>query len=608
MDYNIIGNDGGDIFNAVQITSSTQTITGIDISGFNTGHNVDQVTFIAWLTDAGGNLGSHVEGYATLNRTLPPAFSIAPNPPTIDGFSAANTGFKFSTAEVGDTYSYIVTSSGTPGTNQVSQVTGGSTVPLTSASQSVTGINVANLPNGQLTYSVTLTNPVGNSTTETGTATLEAAAPSVTPDQGTISGGAIASNGFTLANAEIGATYTYTISDSSTPPDTQTGSGTVTSAAQDITGIDLSSLADGTITYSVMLTDTAGNSTSTPITATATMDRELPAAIELSTSVAVAGASSGSRVAVLQTVSADPTATYSYTLLSGGPQFSISGDELLSNGNLGAVGTTYTIEVQSTEPSTDPQDKSVTQSFTITVGSADPVAPVLSISPATGSTAISSTAVSIAPNPSTGAVSSGTTLGSLNTLAAAGSALASQANTNYSLVSEAGVSNSNSLFKIVNGNLVAAAALQAGTYSVRVRTSGTYLISDVGDLTGVSSPYALQVSYDPTQVPSSTYLTAAVNAGLVSLSAQSATGAWSPAISANQEVAGSLAEKNVQGSYANFWNSVASGHPSATLPNVVGSSGIDTTANVAWAVVDHSGPYAVGVEVFTEQVITITVT
>ena len=38
-----------------------------------------------------------------------------------------------------------------------------------------------------------------------------------------------------------------------------TGSGTVTSATQHVTGIDVSSLGDGTLTFSVTLTNAAGN-------------------------------------------------------------------------------------------------------------------------------------------------------------------------------------------------------------------------------------------------------------------------------------------------------------------------------------------------------------
>ena len=58
--------------------------------------------------------------------------------------------------------------------------------------------------------------------------------------------------------AEVGDTYNYTVT-SSGGGTAVTGSGSVTSATQDVTGINVSSLADGTLTFSVTLTDAAGN-------------------------------------------------------------------------------------------------------------------------------------------------------------------------------------------------------------------------------------------------------------------------------------------------------------------------------------------------------------
>ena len=63
---------------------------------------------------------------------------------------------------------------------------------------------------------------------------------------------------FTFANAEVGATYNHTFS-SSGGAGTVTGSGMIATATDNITGIDLSGLADGVITLSVTLTDGVGN-------------------------------------------------------------------------------------------------------------------------------------------------------------------------------------------------------------------------------------------------------------------------------------------------------------------------------------------------------------
>ncbi|WP_212590308.1 Ig-like domain-containing protein, partial [Vibrio cidicii] len=54
-----------------------------------------------------------------------------------------------------------------------------------------------------------------------------------------------------------------------------TGTGTVTSASETVSGIDLSNLNDGTLTLSVIVTDSAGNSASA-VTASSTLDTAAP--------------------------------------------------------------------------------------------------------------------------------------------------------------------------------------------------------------------------------------------------------------------------------------------------------------------------------------------
>jgi hypothetical protein len=62
---------------------------------------------------------------------------------------------------------------------------------------------------------------------------------------------------FTFAGAEVGATYNYEVSDGVHPD--VTGTGTIATATDQITGIDVSSLNDGTLTLLTYLTDKAGN-------------------------------------------------------------------------------------------------------------------------------------------------------------------------------------------------------------------------------------------------------------------------------------------------------------------------------------------------------------
>ncbi|WP_347330753.1 tandem-95 repeat protein, partial [Marinimicrobium locisalis] len=111
----------------------------------------------------------------------------------------------------------------------------------------------------------------------TDTATLDATAPSghsVSFDDATLSGTEASATSFTFASAEVDANYSYTIS-SSGGGTSVTGSGTVASAGEQITGIDVSDLPDGTLTLSVTLTDTAGN-TASAVTDTATLDATAP--------------------------------------------------------------------------------------------------------------------------------------------------------------------------------------------------------------------------------------------------------------------------------------------------------------------------------------------
>ncbi|MBE3663498.1 hypothetical protein BOO91_21590, partial [Vibrio navarrensis] len=79
---------------------------------------------------------------------------------------------------------------------------------------------------------------------------------------------------FSFSNAEAGANYSYTIS-SSNGGSNVTGTGTLASASETLSGIDLSNLNDGTLTLSVIVTDSAGNSASA-VTASSTLDTAVP--------------------------------------------------------------------------------------------------------------------------------------------------------------------------------------------------------------------------------------------------------------------------------------------------------------------------------------------
>ena len=104
-------------------------------------------------------------------------------------------------------------------------------------------MNVSSLPDGTLTFSVTLTDAAGNTgTAATATATLDTRLPAATrsrPTRRRSMPRQAAATGFTFANAATGTTYGYTVT-SSGGTGSVTGSGSVTAATQDISGINVS--------------------------------------------------------------------------------------------------------------------------------------------------------------------------------------------------------------------------------------------------------------------------------------------------------------------------------------------------------------------------------
>ncbi len=196
-----------------------------------------------------------------------PQFSIvydgtAPNQPVITTFTDpvnnANKGAitLAGTAEANSTIHYSIASSGGGG-----PVTG--TIAVNgSGSYSKADINVTALGDGTLTATVNAEDAAGNtSVDQTDTATKDVVAPNlytVSIDQTAIYSGNQTALSFTFASAEIGTTYNFSIT-SSGGGTAVNGSGTIASANQQRTGINVSGLGDGTLTLSVTLTDAAGN-------------------------------------------------------------------------------------------------------------------------------------------------------------------------------------------------------------------------------------------------------------------------------------------------------------------------------------------------------------
>lgn len=105
---------------------------------------------------------------------------------------------------------------------------------------------------------------------------------SVSIDQAYFGAAAATAMSFTMANADTtaGTTYSYSIT-SSGGGTAVTGTGSVTSASQHVSGINVSGLADGTLTLSVTLKDAAGNP-GEAATATAVKDTTAPSGYTVS--------------------------------------------------------------------------------------------------------------------------------------------------------------------------------------------------------------------------------------------------------------------------------------------------------------------------------------
>lgn len=158
---------------------------------------------------------------------------------------------------VDDDFAYVITSSGggTPVTD---------TGTIAADPEQLTGIDLTGLNDGVLTLEVVITDQLGEEGNPVqDTITKDVVAPagySVTitsdPVESGVNDDAFA---FDFADAEVGATYAYSIDSDGGPAAPVTGGGTIATATDSITGIDVSSLEDGTLTLTVALTDPAGN-------------------------------------------------------------------------------------------------------------------------------------------------------------------------------------------------------------------------------------------------------------------------------------------------------------------------------------------------------------
>ncbi|KKE80797.1 hypothetical protein N481_19260, partial [Pseudoalteromonas luteoviolacea S4047-1] len=257
------------------ITSASQTVNIADINGLNDG----TLTLSVTVSDAAGNAATAVTDTATLDKTKP----------TVTTFSASDTNLK-----VGETatISIVLSEASTTFTSSDITVSGGSLSNFSATSSTQYSVLFTPTANSEVNATLdiaadTFSDAAGNNNTAATQLpiTVDTKAPSghtVAFGDTSYSSTEKTAASFSFSSAEVGATYSYTISSSNGGTST-TGNGTVTSASQTISNIDLSALNDGTLTLSVSLTDTAGNAAA-EVTATSELDTSSPSVTTFSAS------------------------------------------------------------------------------------------------------------------------------------------------------------------------------------------------------------------------------------------------------------------------------------------------------------------------------------
>ncbi|MFE1602191.1 Ig-like domain-containing protein [Methylobacterium sp. ID0610] len=210
----------------------------------------------ATARDAAGNVSAAGTQTLTLDTT-------APNAPVVTSAALSNsaTPTLTGTAEAGSAVTVTV-----GGASYTAIATGGSWSLDLATAVPVTG-TLSLDPNGPNAVSATARDAAGNlSAAGTQTLTLDTTAPTATLlfEDGSIDAVEQRSSAFLIGGAEAGATFTWTITSSGGGQ--VIGRGVTTAGTTRVSGLDLSSLGDGTLTLALRLTDPAGNA-SAPVTA-----------------------------------------------------------------------------------------------------------------------------------------------------------------------------------------------------------------------------------------------------------------------------------------------------------------------------------------------------
>ncbi|WP_240036198.1 Ig-like domain-containing protein [Pseudoalteromonas sp. A757] len=237
--------------------SGNWTLSGseLDVSGLNNG----TLTVSATQADSAGNTSTAATQTITLDNAAPSAVTIT-TPIETDGLVNAEEDndvlIAGSGAEAGNSVTVTITDNNSSVSRTVTADNSGNWT-LSGSELDVSGLN-----NGTLTVSATQVDSAGNtSTAATQTITLDNSAPSgisATIDQDLINAGNETAFSFTLTGLESTGSFTYEISDGSSSVSSASATA-ITGTTQQETGINVTSLNEGTLTLSVTVADDAGN-------------------------------------------------------------------------------------------------------------------------------------------------------------------------------------------------------------------------------------------------------------------------------------------------------------------------------------------------------------
>ncbi len=266
-------------------TGVTQDINGTGLGSFSknfTGLTPDtQYSYAAYAINTNGTTYGTVKTFTTIEITPPAIHSITVKGAPVANATSIDFDITFDEASTNvSTDDFSIDGTGVTGT--ITAITGsGNNYTITVTSISGTGTLSIDLK-----ASTDIIDAFGNGNNNNGyvsafttgaTHTVDTEAPAgytINFDQASINSINKNTIGFTFNNAETGSTFNYTFSSDGGGTNV-TGSSTIVTATDQISGIDLSSLNDGDITLSITLTD-INNNIGSITTDTTTKDIILP--------------------------------------------------------------------------------------------------------------------------------------------------------------------------------------------------------------------------------------------------------------------------------------------------------------------------------------------